>query len=103
MQHKYTRFCAEESWMPYRSGVISLVVGADRPGKTGVDGAGTLSLWISTSLSLAAVVAFWLLWTSTDGWVSFVSVLSWDYSDGQGVKSFKATVTSRPLRWRTMA
>ena len=48
--------------MPYRTGVISLVVRADRLGKTGVDEAGTLSLWVSTSLSLAAVVAFWLLW-----------------------------------------
>ena len=32
--------------MPYRSEVISLVIRADRPGKTGVDGAGTLSLLV---------------------------------------------------------
>ena len=82
---------------------MSLIVRADRLGKTGADGADTLSLWVSTSLSLAAVVVFWLFCTSTDGWLSFVSMLSRDYSEGQADKSFKATVIFQSLRWRTLA
>ena len=83
LHHKYTHYYTEESWIPYRSGGTSLDVQADRLGKTGADGARTSSLWASTSLSLVAVVALWLLWASTDGWVSLVSVLSWDSSRRQ--------------------
>ena len=76
---------------------------ADRLGKTGADGAHTSSSWASTSLSLMAVVVLSLLWASTNGWVSFVSVLSSDSSEAQGDQSFKETVTSPPLRWQTFA
>ena len=102
LHHNYTDYYAEESWIPYRSGGTSLIVQADRLGKTGADGASTSSSWTSASLTLVLLlVVLSLFWALNDGWVSFVSVLSWDCSEGQGDKLFKVTVTSRPLRWRT--
>ena len=101
MHYIYTHYYIEESWMPFRSAGTLLVVRADRLGKTGAMWGNTLSLRALTSLSLAAVVVLWILWASTDGWVSFVSMLSWDSLEGHGNKSFNETVISRPLRWRT--